>query len=205
MKTARVPERLSEIYDRCTIEDGHRIWPGGMHGTCPQMYVGDQKHVAVRHLVLRLRGKPHPKGNFAVVTCGNRRCLTHLQSMTKVEYFAMHVALGTMRTYKNAMSKTLAARKRPGNVMTMERARVIRARHAAGERVCDIGASLGLSVSRVCAITKNRSWRETGVSVFNPASSLASHQKAQNDEKGNAGKRRLDREGDEASEDRQAA
>ena len=160
---------LRQIKSRCHVDPETGCW---LWGNCLQengfgRISVDGKSMYVNRYVYELVHGEIPKTRPNVSpSCGDRRCCSpeHLEAKTR---------LGIMRTARDngrlsrgrahALVTTPHARRRADTKLTIEAAREIRERLAAGEPPADIAARFSISPSNVSLIGRGKAWRDTSI------------------------------------------
>lgn len=168
-------EFIDWVEARCIEEGGCLIWQystgGGSKGGAPittMMIDGKRKSVNVRREYFVAKGKTLDSGTVLVPTCRDKRCLSHLQAMTRSELNVFSASLGGRKTPAVRAAMRRIGRAKSTVIGSMEVARKIRALRAEGKTYQQISEETGVPLPRCFDVCANRGWVETatGASVF---------------------------------------
>jgi len=157
---------LRQIKGRCRINPRTECWEW-MNCVQSNGYgriTVNRKTMYVHRYVYELVNGPIPeRRNDVMHVCDNRRCCNpeHLIAGTRLNNMRDAQSKGRLsRGRVHAMRMTQGARRRATTKLTIELAREIRSRCAAGERTTDIAAAFSISPSNVRLITRGKAWRD---------------------------------------------
>ncbi len=159
---------LESIKARCAIDPRSECWEwqGCVQANgYGRIRVGRKTHY-VHRLMLELKlGAPVKRGLETCHECDNRRCCNpeHLFAGTRAVNVRDMVSKGRhSHGARHSLAVREALRMRPWVKLTMDKARDIRGRLAAGEDRAPLAAEFGVDVSLIGQIARGRIWKEVG-------------------------------------------
>ena len=175
------PMTLTAIYARCIYRGDCRLWQGGLSRQgYPSIYTpalfASGHHTGCqsgRGLVWSLKhGKPGE--GVITTTCGDKLCLaqSHLIDISRTELGRIAAERGSYKSAQHVTARLANSRK--AAKLTLESARNVRVRVAAGETTATVAADLGVSVRHVRDVVRGAAWAERmapNASVFWQAAS----------------------------------
>lgn len=162
---------LDDILARCTEEGECLLWSQGTTGQgYPCGAFNNLKSVNVRRWVAAQCGL-EVDGLRVLTRCRHKLCLAtaHLFVLSAGDANRWMARHGELSTPAVCAARAITARKRPGTKLTMEKARLMRARRDEGAVLSVLAGEFGVSPDTAWKVVSNQSWRETarGASVFN--------------------------------------
>jgi hypothetical protein len=162
---------LDDIEARCEHEGDCWIWMQGLNSYgYPQARIDGKGGQMVRRHAYVMSNRWLKGGMKVMASCDNKLCVNpaHLLAVTQSRIIKESYRRG-VRSTAGEYFACLANAKAAGFVrLDFARARVLRERMLAGERVADISRETGFAQSHLRDIKNGRAWRESanGSSVF---------------------------------------
>lgn len=142
-----------------TVEEGDcLLWQGYMASKAVPHVSHGGKIVAVRRLMLELRGRPLKRTDYVGCSCGNKSCISPAHTVQRTQ--AQHVAaMGRSPNRRRlARASKLAAYARANRAkLTIEQAREIRVSSETGPV---LSAKYGVNKALINRIKRGETWRE---------------------------------------------
>lgn len=124
----------------------------------PVASIGGKRSIAVRRWAWQHWHRKDPGRDRIVLTCGTPKCVNpeHLQRMTPSELNRWLGKMGRMSTPAARIARARNAQR--ASPLTMEDARAIRARRAAGEKLVEIAKDYPVGLEAISRICLGKSW-----------------------------------------------
>lgn len=160
---------LKHIKDRCDEVGNCWLWRQSVNKSGYPILKIDRKPWRIARWVLtQTLGREIGAGMCASPSCGDRRCCspTCLREATRSEVTHKgHKSGARAANHQSVIRYREAIIRRGGAILSMEKAREIRARDDLSAAA--IAREYGVSASSIKLLRANKTWREPGASVFN--------------------------------------